>query len=90
MSNVGRFIIGEFVTEKAIHILHLSECAHRYGNDKKTKRFDGLVITNVNKPTATGIASWYVRVWFHLGGGQTKLHKLSVRYVKKAAAPVIR
>ena len=49
-----------------------------------------MVVTTVNIPTATGIASWFVRVWFHLGGGQTKLHKLSVRSVKKAAAPVIR
>ena len=49
-----------------------------------------MVITNVNKPTATGRASWFVRVWFHLGGGQTKLHELSIRSVKKAVAPVIR
>ena len=49
-----------------------------------------MVITNVNKPTATGRASWFVQVRFHLGGGQIKLHELSVRSVKKAAAPVIR
>ena len=55
----------------------------------KTKRLDGLVITNVNKPTATGRAIWFVRVRFHIGGGQTKLHELSVRSVKKAAAPAI-
>ena len=48
-----------------------------------------MVITNVNIPTATGRASWFVRVRFHLGGGQTKLHELSVRYVKKAAKPEI-
>ena len=90
MGDVGRFVIGECVTAKAIHVLHLSECARCYGSDKKTKRLDGLVITNVNKPTDTGRASWFVRVWFHLGGGQTKLHKLSVRSVKKSAAPVIR
>ena len=53
------------------------------------KRLYGLVITNVNKPTATGRASWFVRAWFHLGGGQTDLHELSVSSVKKAAAPVI-
>ena len=90
MSHVGPFIIGEFVTEKAIHVLHLSECARCYGIGGKTKRLDSLVITNVNKPTAAGRASWFVRVWFHLGGGQTKLHELSVGSVKKAAAPVIR
>ena len=44
----------------------------------------------MNIPTATGRTSWFVWVWFHLGGGQTKLHELSVRSVKKAAAPVIR
>ena len=74
MSDVSRFIIGEFVTAKAIHVLRISECSRRYGSDKKMKRLDGLVITNVNKPTATGGASWFVRVRFHLGGGQTKLH----------------
>ena len=41
------------VTAKAIHILHLSECARCYGSDKKTKRLVGLVVTNVNIPTAT-------------------------------------
>ena len=90
MIDVGGFIIGECVTAKAIHVLRLSECSRRYGSDKKTKRLDGLVITNVNKPTATGRASWFVRVWFHLGDGQTKLHELSVRSVNKAAASVIR
>ena len=90
MIDVGRFIIGEFVTAKAIHVLHLSECARRYGSGEKTKRLDGLVIKNVNETTANGRASWFVRVWFHLGGGQTKLHKLSVCSVKKVAAPVIR
>ena len=83
MSDVGRFLIGECVTAKAIHTLHLSECARRYGSDKKTKRLVGLVVTNVNIPTATGRASWFVRVRFHLGGGQTKLHELSVWSVKK-------
>ena len=90
MSDIGRFIISEFVTAKAIHVLHLSECARRSRSDKKTKRLDGFVIKNVNKPTSIGRSSWFVCVWFHLGGGQTKLHELSVCSVKKAAAPVIR
>ena len=89
MSDVRRFIIGECVTAKAIHVFHISECARRYGSDKKTKRLVGLVVKNLNIPTATGRASWFVRVRFHLGGGQTKLHKLIVRSVKKAAAPSI-
>ena len=89
MSDVGRFVIGECVTAKAIHVLHLSECARRYGSDKKTKRLVGLVVTHFNIPTATGRASLFVQVWFHLGGGQTKLHELSVCSVKKAAAPLI-
>ena len=89
MGNVGRFLIGECVTSKAINVLHISECALRYGSDKKTKRLVGLVVTNVNIPTSTGRASWFVRVRFHLGGGHTELHKLSVRSVKKAPTPVI-
>ena len=32
MGDVGRFVIGECVTAKAIHVLHLSECARRYGS----------------------------------------------------------
>ena len=67
----------------------LSECARRYGSDKKTKRLVGLVVKNVNIPTSTGRASWFVRVRFHLGGGHTKLHELSVRSVNKAPTPVI-
>ena len=49
----------------------------------------GLVVTNVNIPTTTGRASWFVGVWLHLGGGYTKLHELSVRSVKKAPTPLI-
>ena len=52
MSDVGRFVIGECVTAKAIHVLHLSECARSYGSDKKTKRLVGLVVTNINITTA--------------------------------------
>ena len=89
MSDVGQFVIGKCVTAKAIHVLHLSECARRYVSDKKTKRLFGLVVTNVNIPTSTGRASWFVRVWFHLGGGQTKLHELSFRSEKKAPTSVI-
>ena len=89
MSDVGRFVIGECVMAKAIHVLHLSECARRYVSDKKAKRLVGLVVTNVNIFTANGRASWFVRVRFHLGGGQTKLHELSFRSVKKSPAPVI-
>ena len=87
--DVGRFLIGECVTAKAIHVLHLLECASHYGSDKKTKWLVGLVVTNVNIPTSTGRASWFVRVRLHLGGGHTKLHKLSVRSVKKAPPTVI-
>ena len=89
MSDVGQFVIGECVTAKAIHVLHLSECARCYGSNNKTKRLVGLVVTNVNITTATGRASWFVRVRFHLGGGQTKLHELSVRSLNKAPALVI-
>ena len=71
------------------NVLHLLECARRYGSDNKTKRLVGLVVTNVNKPTSTGIASWFVRVRFHLGGGHTKLHELSVRPVKKDPTTLI-
>ena len=83
MGGVGRFVIGECITAKAIHVLHLSECARRYGSGKNTKILVGLVVTNVNIPTSTGRASWFIRVRFHLGGGHTKLHELSVRSVKK-------
>ena len=48
-----------------------------------------MVVTNVNIPTATGRASWFVRFWFHIGGGHTKLHELSVWSVKKEPTPVI-
>ena len=89
MSDVGRFVIGECVTAKAIHVLHLSECARRYGIDKKTKRLVSLVVTNVNIPTSTGRSSWFIRVRFHLGGGHTKLHELSVRSVKKEPTTLI-
>ena len=89
MGDVGRFLIGECVTAKAIHVLHLSGCACRYGSDKKTKRLVGLVVTNVNIPTSTGRASWFVWVRFNIGGGHTKLHKLSVRSLENAPTPVI-
>ena len=87
--DVGRFVIDECITAKAIHVLHLSECARHYGSDNKTKRLVVLVVTNFNIPTSTGRASWFVRVWFHIGGGHTKLHELSVWSVKKSPTPVI-
>ena len=90
MGDVGRFVICECITAKAIHVLHLSICAPRYGSDKKTKRLVGLVVTNFNIPTSTGRASWFVWVRFHLGGRHTKLHELNVPSVKKAPTPVIR
>ena len=83
MSRVGRYIIGEYVTAKAIHVLHLLECASCYGSEKKIKTLDGLVCGNVNILTATERVSWFVRVRFHLGGGQTKMHELGVRSVKR-------
>ena len=89
MSDVGRFVIGECVTDKAIHVFHLSECARRYGSDKKTKRLVGLVVTNFNIPTSTGREIWFVQVRFHLGGGHKKLHELSVWSVKKESTPLI-
>ena len=89
MSDVGRFVIGKCVTAKAIHAPHLSECSRRYGSDNKTKQLVGLVVTNFNIPTATGRASWVFGVRFHLGGGQTKLHELSVWSVTKAPTPVL-
>ena len=48
-----------------------------------------MVVKNVNIPTSTGRASWFVWVWFHLGGGHTNLHELSVRSVKKESIPLI-
>ena len=69
MGDVGRFVIGECITAKAIDVLHLSESARCYGSDKKTKKLVGLVVTYVNIPTSTGRESWFVRVRFHLGGG---------------------
>ena len=64
MGDVGRFVIGEYVTAKAIHVLHISECAYSYGSDKKTKGLVGLVVTNFNIPTSTGRASWFVWIQF--------------------------
>ena len=48
-----------------------------------------LILSLIQIPTSTGKASWFVRVWFHLSGGHTKLHELSVRSVKKAPTSVI-
>lgn len=57
MSGIGSYIIGEFVTTKAIHILYLPEYNCRYDSKKKTMTLDDLVCGNVNKLTATGSAS---------------------------------
>ena len=40
-------------------------------------------------PLLLGEQAGFFWVWFHLGGGQTKLHKIIVRYVKKSAATVL-
>ena len=73
MGDVGRFVIGECITATATNVLHHSECARRYGSDKKTKRLVFLGVTNVNIHTSTGRASWFVQVRFHPSGGHTKL-----------------
>ena len=41
MGDVGRFVIGECVTAKAIHVLHLSECARSYGNNSTFSEIEG-------------------------------------------------
>ena len=87
MSTAERFPIGSYCTAKAIHVMHLSECARRYGSEKKTKMLNGEVINTRNKRTETGRASWFVRARCHLGEGQTKLAEINVRSVKKADAP---
>ena len=56
---------------------------------RRQKRLVGLVVINVNIPTSTGRASWFVWVRFHLGDGHIKMHELSVWSVKKAPTPLI-
>ena len=63
--------------------MHLSLCLCRYLNEKKTHTLDGEVLDNLNKPTKTRIDSSFVRAWFCLGWGQTKLAELNVWSVKK-------
>ena len=90
MSAEERYSIGSYVTSKVIQVVNLLEFARRYGSEKKSKLLDGEVVNTRNKPTETGRASWFVRAWFHLGEGQTKLAEINVRSVKKADAPIIR
>ena len=78
MSTAERFPIGSYCTAKAIHVMHLSECARRYGSEKKTKMLNGEVVNTRNKCTETGRASWFVRARYHLGEGQTKLAEINV------------
>ena len=89
MSATERFLIGSYCTAKAMHVMNISEYAHRYGGEKKKKVLNGEVVNTRNKRTETGRASWYVRDRYHLGEGQTKLAKINMRSVKKAAAPTI-
>lgn len=69
--------------------MHLSECAHRYSNEKKKKTLSGEVVFNVNRLTKTGIASGFVRARFHLSEGYTKLAELNVRSFKNSDTPAI-
>ena len=54
MSTAERFPNGSYCTAKAIHVLHLSECARRYGSEKKSKMLNGEVLAMTNKRTITG------------------------------------
>ena len=78
MSGAGRYKISSYVTFKALNVMHLSLCLCRYINEKKTHTLDGEVLDNFNKPTKTRIDSSFVRAWFCLGWGQTKLAELNV------------
>ena len=69
---------GIYMTPKALNFIHLSECAGRYGSEKKTKTLYGEVLANLNKPAKTGRYSWFVRARFHLGCGKTKLFELNI------------
>ena len=64
------------MNSKALNAVHLSQCARCYGIKRNTKTLDDEVLSNLNKPTETGRASWCVRAFFILGRGQTKLAEL--------------
>ena len=48
----------------------------------------GEFLDNLNKPTRTGRAIWFVSAWFRLGG-QTKLSELNIKSMKKMNVPII-
>ena len=83
MSSAGCYKTGIYVTSKALNVVHLSECYRHYGSEKNTKRLDGEVLANLNKPTKTGRDSRFVHVQLHLGCDKKKLSELNVRSVKK-------
>ena len=56
----------------------------RFGSNAKSKLVNGVVVGVVNKPTATGRSSWYVKGRFDVGGGTMKVGVLHVRSVKEA------
>ena len=90
MISVGRYKKVSYVSSKSLNAAHLSECARCYGSEKNTKTLDGEVLPNLNKPTQTGIASWFLRAWLCLGCGQTKLSELNVCSGKQLNDPIIR
>jgi hypothetical protein len=84
-----RLEIGGKVTAKACHVVHLSECARRYGANKHTKRLVGTVVDVMTTPVSlsTGRTSTLITAVYDFGEDLFKENTLNIRSVKAFVLP---
>ena len=80
-------IIGNTVHAKAIHVKNHSECARRYGSNKKSKLLKGVVLEAFEN-NDNGLITVVIMARYKLGGGVEKTATLSSRSVKVGPPPV--
>jgi hypothetical protein len=83
-----RRTIGGQVHAKACHVTALSECARRYGSEKKVKLVPGTVVNIdlVSNPSSNRTTT-FITANYDLGGGMIKQKRLICRSVKSGAVP---
>ena len=82
-----RRVIGNTVHAKAMHVTNNSECAQRYGSNKKSKLLKGVVL-EVFEKNENGRMTVMIMARYELGGGVEKTATLSSRSIKVGPPPV--
>jgi hypothetical protein len=79
----ARRVLGTLVELRAVVFMALSECARRYGSNKRTKLLHGRVLSSEKMAASSGkTTQTLVTIQLDLGGGDTKTITTALQNVK--------